>query len=307
MDTKTRLLSLTFAFILTLTACNKPQDALDPALASPTQTSAPAPTETALPSAAAVNGAIIPLETFNAELLRFQDAQSALGKTVPLAEAETRVLNNLIDQTLLAQAAHNAGYTLAESELNARLAALTEDLGGEEALSVWLSTHHYTRESFRQALRNSIEAAWMRDTILSQLPSTAEQVHAKQILLYNREKAEKVRTELNNGADFNKLAAQYDPKTGGELGWFPRGYLLEPEIEKTAFALDIGVPSQIIETEVGFHIIMVLEREAERPLAPDALLALQEAALKNWLQKAYETSKIENKNLTNNVEKNVLE
>ncbi len=133
----------------------------------------------------------------------------------------------------------------------------------------------------------------MRDNILANLPSTAEEVHAQQILLYNRETAEDVQSKLEAGTDFGDLASAYDPKTNGELGWFPRGYLLEPSIEEAAFALEIGVPSEIIETEVGFHIIMVLGREAERPLSPDALLALQEEALENWLQKARETSKIE--------------
>jgi len=292
LDIRTRLLSLTLIFTLALTACGASQSTPDPTPAAPTQTPQP-PTATALPAAATVNGEIIPLETFNAELLRFQDAQNALGKTVPVTEAETRVLDSLIDQTLLAQAARDAGFSLSEGELDARLAALADDVGGEDALSTWLSSHHYTREAFRQSLRQSIEAAWMRDQILADLPSTAEQVHAKQILLYNRETAEKVRTELDNGADFDELASRYDPQTGGELGWFPRGYLLEKSIEDAAFSLEVGVPSEIIESEVGFHIITVLAHEAERPLSPDALLSLQETALKNWLQKAREASKIE--------------
>ncbi len=292
MNTRTRFPLLAFIFTLTLTACGTSQSVPDPAPATPSPTSAP-PTATALPAAASVNGEIIPLETFNAEFLRFQEAQNALGNTVPVAEAETRVLDSLIDRMLLAQAARNAGYTLGEAELNERLAALTEDVGGEEALSAWLASHHYTRETFIRSLRENIEAAWMRDQILADLPSTAEQVHVRQILLYNRETAEEVYTALQNGTAFDELASLYDPQTHGELGWFPRGYLLEPTIEETAFALETGVPSQIIETEVGFHLIMVLAHEAERPLSPDALLTLQETALKNWLQKAYETSKIE--------------
>jgi len=240
-----------------------------------------------------VNGEAITLEEFNAELLRFQDAQSALGKTVSLEEAEERVLNDLIDQLLLAQGAREAAYLLEDAEVEARIAALAEEVGGEENLSTWLSSHHYTRDSFIPSLKRTIEAAWMRDSILAALPSTAEQVHAQQILLYNRETAEDVQTKLEAGTDFGDLASAYDPKTNGELGWFPRGYLLEPSIEEAAFTLEIGVPSEIIETEVGFHIIMVLAHEAERPLSPDALLSLQEEALKNWLQKARETSKIE--------------
>ena len=133
----------------------------------------------------------------------------------------------------------------------------------------------------------------MRDSILTELSGTAEQVHAQQILLYNLETAETVRDRLAAGADFGDLATAYEPNTSGDLGWFPRGYLLELVIEEAAFALPVGEPSGIIETDVGFHIIMVLEKAADRPLSPDALLSLQEKAVLNWLQAARETSTIE--------------
>ena len=291
-DTQTSLLLLAFTIILTLTACGTPQDVPTPTLAPATQTSAP-PTATSVPAAATVNGEVISLEEFNAELLRFQGAQTALGKTVSSEEAGERVLKDLIDQILLAQAAAEAGYMLEDDKLDARVAALAEDVGGEENLSTWLASHGYTSDSFRLSLKRAIEAAWMRDKILTELPSTAEQVHAQQILLYNRETAEDIQSKLESGAKFSDLASAYDPKTNGELGWFPRNYLLEESIEDAAFALEIGQASDIIETEVGFHIIMVLARETERPLSPDAMLALSEKTLLDWLANARETSKIE--------------
>jgi len=87
---------------------------------------------------------------------------------------------------------------------------------------------------------------------------------------------------LQGGAKFDDLAATYDPVTRGDLGWFPRGYLLEPAIEEAAFALQAGQFSGVIQTQVGFHIIFVIER-GERALSPDALLAMQEKAVRDWL------------------------
>ncbi len=263
-----------------------------PTLAPVVDTPAP-PTATPVPAAATVNGEVISLEEFNAELLRFQEAQAALGNDVPVEEAGERVLNDLIDQILLVQAAHEAGFMLEDAELDLRIANLAADIGGEEALSTWLASHGYTSESFRLSLRRAVEAAWMRDSILTNLSGTAEQVHAQQILLYNRETAEDIQSKLESGVDFGDLATAYDPKTNGELGWFPRGYLLEASIEEAAFSLEIGQPSEIIETGVGFHIIMVLERAEDRALSPDALLTLQEQALKKWLQERREASRIE--------------
>ena len=64
----------------------------------------------------------------------------------------------------------------------------------------------------------------------------------------------------------------------------PRGYLLETKIEEAAFNLQAGGYSDVIATEVGFHILRVLERDPARALSPDAYLTLQELALKEWVE-----------------------
>lgn len=88
---------------------------------------------------------------------------------------------------------------------------------------------------------------------------------------------------MKAGWNFDDLAARYDPLTKGELGWFPRGYLPEPAIEEAAFALQPGQFSDIIQTQAGYHILFVEERDPARPLSPDALLTLQERAIQDWL------------------------
>ena len=124
----------------------------------------------------------------------------------------------------------------------------------------------------------------MRDRIISNVPSTVEQVHVQQILLYNQDTAQSFLTQLNGGADYDELALRADPLTRGDLGWVPRGYLLNEQIETAVFSLEIGQYSDVISTDVGFHIVKVLALDPSRPLSPDALLALQELALKNWVE-----------------------
>jgi peptidyl-prolyl cis-trans isomerase C len=241
-----------------------------------------------------VNGDGVTIVEFNAEVQRYLTSQQALGKTVSAQDASNAVKDDLIAQLLLAQAARTNGFTLDETALQVRLDALAAQVGGAEALAAWEAGHGYTDQAFRSALKRSAESAWMRDKILAEVPRTAEQVHVQQILLYNQDTAQSFLMQLNGGADFDELASRpdVDPLTHGDLGWVPRGYLLEPQIEEAAFSLAVGQYSQVISTDAGFHIIRILAREPQRPLSPDAYLALQDLALKKWVDEQRQQASI---------------
>jgi peptidyl-prolyl cis-trans isomerase C len=254
---------------------------------TPTATSTPEPpTATPEPMALTVNGEGITLVEFNAEVARYTAAQTALGKTVDSAAATGAVIEDSVAQLLLAQAARADGFVLDDVALQARIDSLAAQIGGAEALSQWRSEHGYSEQDFRSGLRRGAESAWMRDKIISTVPSTAEQVHAQQILAYNEEGALEALAQLKSGVDFDELAGSpfFDPLTRGDLGWFPRGYLLEKKIEEAAFRLEVGQYSDVIATNVGFHIVKVLARDPDRPLSPDAILSLQDLALSNWIE-----------------------
>lgn len=254
-------------------------------VSTPTATLTPEPpTATPEPLALTVNGEGITLVEFNAELARYTTAQTALGKTVDSAAATSAVIEDYVAQMLLAQAAHANGFTLDDAALQARIDSLAAQVGGAEGLSAWQQSHGYSEQAFRSALRRAVESAWMRDKIISTVPSTAEQVHVQQILLYNQDTAQNFLAQLNGGADFNELAFKADPLTRGDLGWVPRGYLLNLQIEEAAFNLSVDQFSDVIATDVGFHIVRILGRDPSRPLSPDALLSLQETALKKWVE-----------------------
>ena len=251
---------------------------------TPTATFTPEPpTATPEPMALTVNGEGITVVEFDAELTRYITSQEALGKTVSSEDAARAVIEELTAQLLLAQSARADGFSLDDVALQSRIDSLAAQVGGAGNLSKWQSEHGYDEQSFRLALRRGAEAAWMRDKIIAGVASTAEQVHVQQILLYNQDTAQSFLTQLNGGADFDELALRADPLTRGDLGWVPLGYLLEPKIEEAAFALQVGSYSDVIATDVGFHIVRILERDPARLLSPDAHLVLQELALKKWI------------------------
>ncbi len=258
-----------------------------------TPTEIPSPTPTAQPLALIVNGEGVPLAEYEASLKQLQEAQAQMGVTSTPEEQRRLVLEDLIAATLLAQEAFRQGFTLDEVALDARMAALAEQRGGMPALQEWMSRMGYDETSFRSALRRSLAAAWMRDAIAAQVPERAEQVHARQILLMTEATAQQVLNQIRAGANFATLAFGYDLTTGGDLGWFPRGYLTQPAVEEAAFALQPGEVSDIIQTELGYHILQVVEREPDRLLSPDARLTLQRKALQAWLEQARSQAQIE--------------
>ena len=285
MSTLKHIPLILLAFLLAAcSATPTAETATPPDLAAATATTfQPEPTATTEPLAFTVNGEGFSLEAFNAELERYRQSQAALGLEVNDETARQVVLDDLIAQVLLAQSARQSGFSLEESGLQQRIDDLTAQLGGADALSAWQQAHGYDESSFRVALKRSAESAWMRDQILSSFSSTVEQVHIRQILTYNQEDAQAALSRLNSGSDFDELAALYDPATRGDIGWFPRGYLDLPEVEAAAFSLQVDEISPIIESEIGFHIIKVIERDPARPLSFEALLSLQASTLEDWV------------------------
>jgi len=95
---------------------------------------------------------------------------------------------------------------------------------------------------------------------------------AKSILVkINRERskqdalrvAEQVLYRLKEGGNFELLAKQFSDgpyaEAGGEMGWIEKGKLLE-EIDSLIFSMEKGELSGILETNIGFHILMVEDK-----------------------------------------------
>jgi peptidyl-prolyl cis-trans isomerase C len=284
---------LSLFLVLNLTACGVPArlNLVHPTI-TPTPTVSPTPTITPVPLAISVNGEGITMPEFEAELARYQKAQTALGNTVSLEAATKTITDEFIDTLLLEQAATANGYRLDDAALQSRIDSLATQVGGPDALTAWQAAHGYTEATFRSDLRRQMAAAHMRDQLADSVPSTADQVHVRQILLHDAESAQKALGELKAGWNFNDLASQYDPLTKGELGWFPRGYLSDPAIEAAAFALQPGQYSDVIQAQAGYDILFLVERDPARPLSPDALLTLQERAVQDWLSQRRNESTI---------------
>ena len=73
-----------------------------------------------------------------------------------------------------------------------------------------------------------------------------------------------IRERIINGEKFEDLAKEFseDPgsaKQGGDLGWLGLG-VTAPEFEQTMTTSEIGVISEVFETDFGFHFLEVLDK-----------------------------------------------
>ncbi len=94
-----------------------------------------------------------------------------------------------------------------------------------------------------------------------------------------RSAIERIEALLEQGVPFEQVADEHSdcPGRGGDLGFFPRGQMVE-EFDAIVFELRVGAVSPIFRTPFGFHIAKVYERRAQRiPTLAEVRTSLEDA------------------------------
>lgn len=92
----------------------------------------------------------------------------------------------------------------------------------------------------------------------------APTISAKHILVDTKELCEQIKSEIDsNKLTFEEAALKYSTcpskEEGGNLGAFGRGMMV-PEFEEAAFSLDLNVVSEPVQTQFGYHLVKVEQR-----------------------------------------------
>ena len=90
-------------------------------------------------------------------------------------------------------------------------------------------------------------------------------IHARHIFAKTENEAEEIYQALQNGADWDSLAAQTFGDSvlaanGGDLGWFTFGEM-DPDFEAACYSLPVGQISRPVHTRFGWHIIRVEDKK----------------------------------------------
>jgi hypothetical protein len=255
--------------------------------------------------AASVNGEPILLSSYEKELARYEQAHLELGLTPDANGVDYRrlVLDHLIDQLLIEQAARERNITVSAAEVEQRLAEMQALTGGEENFSAWLQANQWTREEFRQALATEMLTERMVGDVTADVPYAVEQVRARYIQVDDAALAQSILTQLRAGASFAFLAQTHSldrvtGQNGGDLGYFAPGSLLVPEVEAVAFGLEIDQVSDVIAVtgsngHLTYYLVQLVDRHANMPLSGDARYALLQATFESWLAERWANATIE--------------
>lgn len=90
-------------------------------------------------------------------------------------------------------------------------------------------------------------------------------IRASHILVKTEAEAAKIKHAIENGEiDFQHAAGQYSmcPSggDGGDLGYFEKGVMVKP-FEDAAFSAELNKVTNPVETQFGWHLILVTEKE----------------------------------------------
>ena len=129
-------------------------------------------------------------------------------------------------------------------------------------------------DEFREALRGQMLVDAAKSEMVDVTDKEVEakfkkenvEVKASHILVETEEEAQDIIKQLNDGADFAKLAKEKSTDTGsgekgGDLGFFSAGAMV-PEFEEYSFQEDVvGKISDPVQSQFGYHVIKVTDRK----------------------------------------------
>ncbi|MGE5410685.1 MAG: peptidylprolyl isomerase, partial [Clostridiales bacterium] len=244
----------------------------------------------------------------------FRTSQLAAQRNLNPADPalKKQILNAIIEEKLLYAQSLLDSVTVSDDDVNRRvdyqIEQFTQQFGSKEKVE---QAYGMTTEKIKRELRENTRKSLMAQTLMQKKFGMVESSRREVVEFYktykdslglipekytishifvNPKASEKVKQKardfaqslidsIKSGKDFAELAKKYseDPGTapqGGDLGFSKRGRLV-PEFEASAFALEPGQVSGVVETVFGFHIIQTLEKRGDAVHARHILIKIK--------------------------------
>lgn len=243
-----------------------------------------------------------------------------------------QLIESLINQELMYEEGKKAGFEPKDEDVKAEIDKVKASTPNYQQI---LKMQGLTEEKFAVLVKRFMTMRKLRDEVIQPLAKPVtdddiknyyeenkekyvqkESVRASHILLRTspdsteqekaniRKKMESILQEARKGANFAELAKKYSQcpsaQQGGDLQYFTRGQMVQP-FDDVAFALKPGEISDIVETQFGYHIILLQDKKPGRQLSLDEVKdSIEEVlsdkalndALEEWLKPIREKASI---------------
>lgn len=244
---------------------------------------------------AVVNEEVITQQEIN-ELLQntIQQLQKQATQLPRIEVLEKQLLEQLIMKRIQLQRAKEIGLTVSDNDLDQALHRIVQDnhLTMDEFRQVLLQEGTNVN-AFREEIRDEMLIQRLKEQATNERvnvteseidnflenqansPTANEEYRIAHILIHTSEqmdeaqinerhqRAERAYEDLQQGASFAQVSAEYsdapDAMQGGELGWRPLAQIGSPFAE-LLLQMQPGELTPIVRSQIGFHIIKLLER-----------------------------------------------
>lgn len=224
------------------------------------------------------------------------------GKTIGESLKES-IIEILIMEKIVEVDSQKKGVEFTEEELQQYIIKYKESIGGEESFKQFLESNNIAEDYFTENMRKELLVEKHKKNHSNSVTVSEEEIkahyeinsedlieiNASHILLGSEEEALSVIEKLNSGENFADLAKNQSLHSvsavnGGNLGYFGKGMMI-PEFEEVAFKLDEGEISNVIKTEVGYHVIKVQDKKESFDELQDKIIKIiKEQAYYEYVQ-----------------------
>lgn len=201
---------------------------------------------------------------------------------------EREVLNKMVENKIIE-------ILLAKNKASISSAAIDQEVSRKlSAEGSWQETDEKLARLYGWTLADFKEKIVKPDL---QQKKLAEIFRDKYSASQNKRKKIEEAEQALSAKDFAAVAREFSEgltaADGGALGWFKKEQLIAGLTEKV-FSLEAGKISEIVETELGYHIVKVEERQTEdaEELVRISQIFVRKNDFADWLEKEMQTFKI---------------
>jgi hypothetical protein len=230
-----------------------------------------------------------------------------------LVKVDQTVLDEMIEDALIAAKAKETGLSVAASEVQKQIdddlqqivASPTEAVTDTQTVPTAtpvpqkeldrvyesaLTSMGLTDKQFRAILQRSLLRTKVQDLLSGEVPTTGLVADVQLIVTDTQETADAALGRIQNGEDFAAVAKEVSSDAqvqdnGGAVGWLAQGQAARrygQALEDWIFAQEPGGIA-VVESDGKFYVVKVVAKDENGPLPADELSYRQTNALTDWL------------------------